>query len=264
MDDSSNWSCLTVAEVVNLRTGATNMPNHFDVAIRISAREGRPDSAVLHAIQEQTAFEANGGTVETTSELASDEAKEGYYYVTVRPKAALTGDTWWTFTFAHSRVVESAKHDGEPKRWRFFTGSAPRIAHVEISKANAVVYVEYSEPVDLGMLEPDSFLSIAGNTVSACILQGDKCADLQTGVFSESANVLVKGSPNMSTPVDVDIALPATIMGQGRTAAEGVSVAGGSLGISDDEVVLHVNAADWTPCNEGDALCWGYRRGQAE
>jgi hypothetical protein len=254
----------TEAEVVNLRSGATNMPTHFDTVVRIHARQGKPGAELLDAISKQTYFESNGRTISTESKLSSDDAKDGYFYVTIRPTVPLTKDAWWNLVFENSDLVEAGRNDGALARWKFFTGSAPRIAFVEVSKSSKVVYIEYSEPIDLGALDAAHALTVEGQQLSSCILQGDQCANLPDGVMGESVNLKVPDSIDTASAMDLVVALPKGLTGQGRSIAEGIGVAGGPGEIVDGVVQFHIGATEWTSCNDGDAKCWGKRHGQPD
>jgi hypothetical protein len=119
------------------------------------------------------------------------------------------------------------------------------------SKNSTILYVTFSEPVDLAQVDGANFVRISGQSASLCILRGDKCADPKEQFISLDAHVRLSVP---FSPEDVDIVLGGAVMGSGRTVAEGAAAA--NLPITNGALVVKITENSWESCENDQTYCW--------
>lgn len=213
-------------------------------------------------------FDASGALISKTrvqvdSRLATgmrgDVFSIGAPTVTVTPVASLAADTWYEFRpgVTTEYLVKTPLAADGTTSVRFFTGSAPSIRFVSRSSlqkgTEEFVYVALSESVALGDLASGIVWSSPSGFLAGCVYREGSCVSpketLQISAFD------FKFEAVSSFQEVARLAIPGTVGGAGRTFAQAASLQGRNTP-PGGQLTYGANAASWSPCRGGDAMCW--------
>ena len=191
--------------------------------------------------------------------LRGDVFSIGAPTVTVTPANGLAADTWYEFRpgVTTDYVVKTPLAADGTTSVRFFTGSAPSIRFVSRSSVQKgteeFIYVALSESVALGDLASGIAWSSPSGFLAGCVYREGACVSpketLQTSAFD------FKFEAVSSFQEVARLVIPGTVGGAGRNFAQAASLQGRNTP-SSGQVAFGANAASWSPCRGGDALCW--------
>lgn len=194
----------------------------------------------------------------------SEEHPSDPRYYQIRATSPLAEDAWhWLVVdeddeFKVMRSEDELARKNDDSRWTspFYTGSAAQVVYAYRPNRPGVVDLTlwFSENIDLAQLDARTFVRAGDKPIGSCILRGGDCND---------------GKPFSSTIADIAfeedfkdedliIALPASVMAEGRTVGEGAKAEGIELS-ANDERELVISKSDWIPCAGGAGRCWWFR-----
>lgn len=176
-------------------------------------------------------------------------------YVQLEAVPKMAPDSWYFLVIeqdAELRVLGKGPTTG---RWssHFFTGSALRpIAGLSVKTKNpTILFVTFSEPVDLAQIDGGKLIKLGGKNASLCILRGEACADPKEPFISLVAHV------RLSVPFavgDAQIVIDGGVKGSGKTVADGAAAA--ALPLANGTLTVQVPKNSWESCEGDEAYCW--------
>lgn len=166
--------------------------------------------------------------------------------VVITAAVPLAVDEWYWLTVLTDEglTIQDPDRSAYGQLWstHFFTGSAPRIARVEIPTAGKpmnYVAVTFSEPIRLDLVKATSLASGSGIS-GQCLLKGTTCWSGGEAWISEVAFVGVK---TFLPAGPMNLALGPNVKGTARTAGEGAIFSGqadaktGGVGVTVDNLI---------------------------
>lgn len=192
--------------------------------------------------------------VEVRDVLGKDGAPS--YTVELVAKANLPADEWCWLRIQQSSELEVAYATGQGA-WstHFFTGSALRPIRVRFSPKNPdILSIVFSEPFDAAQLIGKLSLTLGDATVD-CILRGTDCAKAGEPFLTSAVDVRLTST---ATSAPLALKIPGTVMGSGRTVAQGAAKSGDAL--TAGSLSFRLEAQQWAPCDDGSSTCWSDHR----
>jgi hypothetical protein len=191
-------------------------------------------SALNHtntATIEQHAYFVNEAGSRTAAKVVAVPPKQPTDDASLQLVAAspLAPDAWHWIVIDQDKNIRVAGADiFTPWQARFFTGSAPRILGVQGSttKNPDILNVTFSEPVDAATIDASSLVFVAGSSAAKCVLRGQTCMDRTQQFMTVSVPIKLNGA---FAPGAIAFELSGSVMGSGRSVAEGAAKSGHSL-----------------------------------
>lgn len=185
-------------------------------------------------------------------------------YYQIRATSPLPADAWnWLVVdiddeLSVFRSEEELARQKNDNRWTspFYTGSALQVVYAYRPNKPRVVDLTlwFSEEVDKAQLDAKTLVRADDKPIGACILRGGDCMDDKPFMGTTADIAFTEDFKDE----DLVIALPASVMAQGRTVGEGAEAEGVELSAKNERELV-ISKDDWIPCAGGAGRCWWFR-----